>query len=125
MQASSVNAFLNDSVGQVGVLVSIYYGLTGVACTVLFRDSLLKSLRTFLLAGVLASGGGLFMLFMGGYSVWDTVSQSGWGTEAPVLVSLALGIPFLLLARRLNPAYFERFHAGRDRSKVATISAVA
>ena len=126
IQAASVNTFLTNSVGQVGVLVSVYYGLTGIACTVLFRSALLKSIRTFMLAGVMATGGGLFMLFMGGYSVWDTVSTSGWGTEAPVLVSLALGIPFLLLARRLNPAHFRRSRAGHDRGKAeTTVTAVA
>ncbi len=124
-QASSVNTFLTNSVDQVGVLISVYYGLTGIACTVYFRGVLLRSVRTFLLAGVMSAGGGIFMLFMGGYSMWDTISQDGWGTEAPVLVSLALGLPFLLLARRLNPAYFRRRRAGDQAGADTAFTAVA
>jgi hypothetical protein len=56
----------------------------------------------------LCTGGGLFMLFLGGYSVFTTIRDQGWGTEAPVLVALALGVPFLLMAQSSNPGHFQR-----------------
>lgn len=117
--AASVNTFLVNSVAQVGVLVSVYYGLTGVACTVYFRNALLGSLKMFLLAGVLSLGGGVFMLYMGGYSIWTTVGGQGWGAEAPVLVSLGLGVPLLVAARLLNSPHFRRKATTHDRAVLA------
>lgn len=108
VKSPSVGTFLTNSVNQVGVMIALYYGLTGLTCTWYFRHVLFRSLKTFVLAGIFAFGGGVFMLFMGGYSVVTTVQNSGWGTEAPVLASLALGIPALAAAWINNPEFFRR-----------------
>src|SRR5439155_1563684 len=82
-----------------GASVTPFSGLTGLSCAWFFRHMLFLGLKIFLLAGIFAFGGKVFMLVMGGYSVYTTVRDSGFGTEAPVLVSLALGISALILAR--------------------------
>ena len=110
VKASSVQIFLTNSVNQVGVLVSLYYGLTGIACTWYFRRILFRNLKTFLLAGLFSGGGGLFMLGLSTWNVINTIqsSGSGWDTEKPVLYSLALGIPALAVAWYRNPQFFRR-----------------
>ena len=110
VQSPSIGTFLSDSVLQVGVLVSVYYSLTGFACAWFFRHALLRSIKTFIFAGVFALGGGVFIGALAIYNVYNTISGSsdGWSIERPVLVSLALGLPVLLLAWLLNPAFFRR-----------------
>ncbi|MGH2929027.1 MAG: APC family permease, partial [Solirubrobacteraceae bacterium] len=56
---------LGDTISALGFSVVFYYGFTGLACAVYFRRDLLKSVRNFVLAGVIPLIGGLMMGYIG------------------------------------------------------------
>jgi len=108
---------LNDSITALGFAVCFYYGFTGLACGWYFRKELFKSLRGFVLAGLLPVLGGVMMGFIfvkafivdsgSGYNY----SQPVLGIQIPILIgvgSLLLGIPLMLItATKLRP-FFRR-----------------
>jgi amino acid transporter len=101
----SVNSFFQNAISNIGVLVAIYYGLAGLACAWAFRRVLRRSPAVLILAGVLPTIGGLFLLWIG----YEVVALAGVKASAPVLITLGLGVPLLLLAWALNrTGYFRR-----------------
>jgi amino acid transporter len=53
---------LGDTISALGFAVCFYYGFTGIACAFYYRRELFKSMRNFILAGLIPVVGGL-MLF--------------------------------------------------------------
>jgi amino acid transporter len=105
--SDSVSKVFGNLILNIGVLVAVYYGVTGLASTWAFRKVLFSSRRVFLFAGVLPLIGGLLLLAIGGY-----VTYVAWTTDIttalPVLVTLALGLPLLLVAVVTNRSGFFR-----------------
>ncbi|HSP10033.1 MAG TPA: APC family permease [Candidatus Dormibacteraeota bacterium] len=105
--SDSVSSVFANLILDIGVLVSVYYGVTGIACFWAFRKVLTTSPKLLMFAGVLPLAGGLALLALGGY-----VTYQSWTTDIttalPVLVAMALGIPLLLLAVITNRSGFFR-----------------
>lgn len=108
---------LNDSITALGFAVCFYYGFTGLACGWYFRHELLKSVRGFVLAGVLPVLGGVMMgfVFVKAWIVESNqsynYSQPLFGIQIPIVIgigSLLLGIPLMLLAAAKLRPYFRR-----------------
>jgi hypothetical protein len=109
---------LADSIASLGLMIALYLGLTGVACTVYYRRQLFVSVKNFLLIGVAPLAGAVML----GYvfvkeciSLADPAnSESGnswFGVGPPLLIGaifLGLGVVLMLLQRRANPTYFRR-----------------
>ena len=102
------------SIAAVGLAIAVYYGLSGISCIVLFRRHLLKSVRHFVMIGVLPAIGGVTLLYVFCKTVIDAYDADyapgtvfGVGT---VLVFgtllLALGVPLMLICARKYPAFF-------------------
>jgi amino acid transporter len=98
----SVGTVFGNLILDIGVLVALYYGITGIACTWAFRKVLLTSITRFIFAGVLPLLGGLFLLGVAYVVVAPTSlplgQASDWGTSLPILITVALGVPLLLIA---------------------------
>ena len=105
--SDSVSSVFANLILDIGVLVAVYYGVTGIACFWAFRKVLTTGVRLFLFAGLLPLVGGLALLALGGY-----VTYTSWTTDIstalPVLVAMALGIPLLLVAVVTNRSGFFR-----------------
>jgi amino acid transporter len=108
---------LNDSITALGFAVCFYYGFTGLACGWFYRRELLKSVRGFLLAGLVPVLGGAMMAFIF-VKAWIVESDPNYnysapffGIQVPIVIGiggLLLGIPFMLIAFvKLRP-YFRR-----------------
>jgi amino acid transporter len=108
---------LNDSITALGFAVCFYYGFTGLACGWYFRRELFKSLRGFVLAGLMPVLGGAMMAFIF-VKAWIVESNPDYnysapwfGIQVPIVIgigSLLLGVPLMLLAwAKLRP-YFRR-----------------
>jgi hypothetical protein len=92
--SSSSNDVFNNLVDNIGVLVAVYYGITGLACAWAFRAVVGRHWRgtfTMVLAPLV---GGAVLLFVG-----YEVIVSGWPGSLPDVVVLASGIPALIWAR--------------------------
>ena len=90
---------LGDSITALGFAVCFYYGFTGVACVVYYRNELFKSARRVLLVGVLPLLGaaGMFWIF---YKAYVTDSGNSYNYSKPLLgiqVPIVIGIGGLLL----------------------------
>jgi amino acid transporter len=105
---------LTDSILALGLCIAFYYGLTGFACTLLYRRELLKSAKNFVFMGVFPTAGALLMVFLFIESVLTlnkTATASILGLATPLAIgaaSLLLGIVLMFLAQWTSPDFFGR-----------------
>ena len=105
---------LDDSIEALGLCIAFYYALTGFACVVIYRRQLLKSVRNFVLMGLLPASGGAIMVFLlveSCISLANKASGSAFGIGLPLVIaaaSLVSGIILMVAARRSLPAFFRR-----------------
>lgn len=115
---------LFDSIAALGLMIAFYYGMTGFACTWYFRGELTRSVRAFILAGVLPLLGGLMLLGVFVKSVIDlsdpensTAGDSWLGLGPPVVIGIGFLLmgPVLMLLWRFSghPEFF------RGRAEIA------
>jgi amino acid transporter len=95
---------------DIGILVALYYGVTGIASAWAFRKVLFTSITRFLFAGLLPLVGGLVLFFFA-YAVLVPSSlpfgqAEDWATGLPILVTVGVGLPLVLLARAFNRTGF-------------------
>lgn len=76
---------LGDAIAALGFAVAFYYGITGFACVIYYRRELLRSVRNFVMVGVLPLAGGLMLtgLF---WKAFHDYSQKDFNYSAPVHV---------------------------------------
>jgi amino acid transporter len=105
---------LDDSILAVGLPIAFYYALTGFACAVLYRRALLKSLRNFVLMGLVPFTGALLMVFLfvkSCIALAGSASTTILGIGTPVFIgagSLLAGFLLMTLARLSVPAFFRQ-----------------
>jgi amino acid transporter len=99
----SVNNLFANLILDIGVLVAVYYGVTGLASAWAFRKVLFSSVRLFIFAGLLPFIGGLFLFAIAGYVVSQDV-----GSAVPILVTMGLGLPLVVLAAATSRSGFFR-----------------
>jgi amino acid transporter len=108
---------LNDTISALGFAVCFYYGFTGLACAVYFRRELFKSVRNFVLAGLIPVVGGGMMAYVAvkafGYynHHGNNYSKPIIGIETPIFVGvggLILGIVLMFVSWPFFRGYFGR-----------------
>jgi len=108
---------LNDSITGIGFAICFYYGFTGLACAWYFRRELFKSVRSFVLVGLLPLLGGLMMAgvfvkaFIEDSKHVNAYSHPLFGVEVPIVIGvggLLLGIPIMLLCAVKFREFFRR-----------------
>ncbi len=93
--SSSVNEIFSYLISDIGVLVAIYYGATGLACAWAFRKAAFERTSFFFTGILLPALSALFMFWVG-----FEVVRSTWGRPVvPIFVVLGLGVPFVLIAK--------------------------
>jgi amino acid transporter len=107
---------LADCVAGLGILVCIYYGFTGFACTIFYRHQLTKSVRNFVGLGLVPTVGGLVLMgiivkAVSFYSNADNDSSPPLlGLGVPVwigILGVGSGVLLMLYRRVTAPAYFQ------------------
>ncbi len=108
---------LGDSITALGFSICFYYGFTGLACAWYYRRDLFKSVRHFVLVGLLPLAGAVLMFAVFGkafhdYSQPDAgYSKPLWGIQIPIVIgigTLLLGIPLMLICWAKYRPYFRR-----------------
>jgi amino acid transporter len=108
---------LGDAVAALGFAVCFYYGFTGLACAMYFRRELFKSVRNFVLAGLIPVVGGIMMAYIGvkAYGYYNTAgnnySKPFLGIQTPIFIGiggLILGIVLMFAAWPFFSGYFGR-----------------
>ena len=93
--ASNVSNILGYLITDLGVLVAIYYGATGLACAWAFRKVAFERWTFFLTGILLPALAGLFMFWIG----FEVIRQNWSSHMAPAIVVIAVGIPLVIVAK--------------------------
>ncbi|MDK9353539.1 APC family permease [Propionibacterium freudenreichii] len=107
-------------IGAIGLLIALYYGMTGFACVWLYRRTLTSSPRNLMMRGVLPMFGGLSLMAMFGFALvqyakpdylvddaGNNVTLFGIGAVAVVgMGTLAVGAVLMVIQQLVNPAFF-------------------
>jgi amino acid transporter len=120
---------LFDSISALGLMIAFYYGLTGYACVVFYRRELFRSLKRFVLVGLLPLIGALILTAVFIKSCVDlsdpenSASGDSWFGIGPPLV---IGIGFLILGAVLMVIWYLAGHREffRTRTEVAVPEAL-
>ena len=108
---------LGDSITALGFSVCFYYGFTGLACAWYFRQELFKSVRRFVLAGLLPLAGCVMMFDVFGKAFHDySQPDAGYakplfGIQIPIVIgigTLLLGVPLMLICAAKFREFFRR-----------------
>ena len=102
------------SIAAVGMAIAVYYGLSGISCIWYFRRWLTKSLKNFLLIGVLPGFGGVVLLYVFVKTIWDARNADyGYGTLLGIgtvlligTILLIVGVPLMLWCSKRYPEFF-------------------
>ena len=108
---------LGDSITALGFSICFYYGFTGLACAWYYRHDLFKSVRHFVLVGLLPLAGCVLMFAVFGKAFHD-YSQTGsgyskplWGIQIPIVIgigTLLLGVPLMVICAVKYRTFFRR-----------------
>jgi amino acid transporter len=110
LKAGKLNNIVTAGVTAIGILVSFYYGLAGIACAVYYRKRALRGVGAFLAMFLFPLASGVTLWALAGYLIqqdWTNPSYPGLAFEAdntkfqalvPILVILS-GIPVLIFSR--------------------------
>jgi len=98
----SVNNLFGHLIGDIGVLIAFYYGVTGLACAWAYRRVALKSAVFFFTGILLPFISGILLLLVG----VEVVRSSGVQYSLPILITFALGIPLVVITRFVTKGNF-------------------
>ncbi|MGW0040560.1 APC family permease [Rhodococcus sp. NPDC003348] len=111
-----------DSVAAIGIAVGFYYGMTGLACAWLYRDTLRQGGREAWLRVLLPLTGGAMLLFAAGWTTvtsfaadygetaWTLPFAPHWQVGGVFLLgvgSMLIGLPLMWWCKRREPAFFD------------------
>jgi hypothetical protein len=113
-------SLLSALIGSIGLMIAFYYGLTGFACVWFYRKTLFTSFRHAIMRGLFPLAGGLMLLAVFIYGVYNFAQPSwltdangknvtifGIGAEAVVGIGgLLLGVVLMIVWRVIRPQYF-------------------
>ncbi len=118
-------------VGSVGLMIAFYYGLTGFACAWYYRNTLTRSVRDFVMRGVVPLVGGVGLLIVLIYGLiqyakpqWLTddagnnITILGFGAVAAVGIgALVLGLILMVVWWAVAPGFFRGHTMTRGRAR--------
>lgn len=103
----SVGTVLTDAIDAIGLQITIYYGLAGLAAVVLFRRHLFSSVKNFFFMGLWPLAGSIFMFVVLAESIGPNggkVDEIGVGAIAlgiiPLVIYWVKGSPFFKMPAR-------------------------
>lgn len=105
---------LAASIDSVGLMIAIYYGLTGIICPIYYWRYIFKSVKNFLFIGLAPLTGGLILYWTFAKSTLDSFQkpETTWfGIESYWVMGMALlaiGVPIMLWWASRDSAFFKR-----------------
>jgi amino acid transporter len=99
--SSSISSVMQSLISAIGVLVSIYYGMSGLACVWYYRRILRRDWKTSLLRGIWPLSSAVFLLILGIMQL----PTLGWNVSLLTIGSILIGV---------LPMLYFRFHYRSD-----------
>ena len=106
-----------DAFTSLSLTIAFYYGITGFACVIYYRRHLLKSVRNFVMIGVLPFIGGCVLTFIMIKAIIEYAHADGGyakpflGIGSPIAIALltvVLGLITMVIQRFWMPDFFKR-----------------
>ena len=105
---------LAASIGSVGLMIALYYGLTGIVCPIYYRRHIFSSLKNFVFVGLAPLIGGAVLFWTFAKATIDSFQKPGtawFGIESSWvmgMILLAIGIPIMLWTASRDSSFFRR-----------------
>lgn len=101
--SESIGGVMGSLISAIGVMVSIYYGLTGLACVWYYRRSLTRDAGTLFMRGIWPGLSAIFLLYLGARQVPDL----GGEVAGLTVGALALGVvPMIYFRLRYKSGFY-------------------
>ena len=101
--SASVNQILKDTINAIGVLIAIYYGLSGIACAAYYRQANRRNRKLWWLRGAWPVASALFVFAV---AAWQ-LGTAGVRADAGIIGLLLLGfIPMYYYRRLYSSEYY-------------------
>jgi amino acid transporter len=101
--SESVGAVMSNLISAIGIMVSFYYGMTGLACAYYYRKVLRRDKKTLFLKGIWPVGSAIFLLIL----AIVQIPALGWSVSLFTLGTLALGcLPMLYYRGKYRSAFY-------------------
>ncbi len=132
LSVTSHNHLIADAFTSLALTIAFYYGFTGFACVIFYRRELFKSVKNFVMIGVLPMAGGLILTWVLIKAVIDySKPHAGYakpflGIGSPIaiaLLTIILGFVGMVIMRFSSPEFFRRKPEVVDPAIVATAPA--
>lgn len=102
--SESIGTVMGSLISAIGVLVSFYYGLTGLACAWYYRKTLYRNWQTFLMRGLWPAASALFLLYLG----FAQIPALGTAVALWTVGAIALGaVPMLYFKLRYGSTFYQ------------------
>ena len=101
--SESIGGVMSRLISAIGVMVALYYGMTGAACVWYYRRSLTADTRTLIMRGVWPGLSAAFLLYLGARQTLEL----GIEVAGLTLAALAMGLlPMLYFRFRYKSAFY-------------------
>lgn len=103
--SESIASVMESLISSIGVMVSFYYGMSGLACAFYYRKILRRNWKILLMRGIWPTSAAIFLLILGVMQL----PSLGWSVSLFTLGAIALGcLPMVYYRLRYrSPFYFE------------------
>jgi amino acid transporter len=101
-QVKSINDVFANLILNIGVLIAFYYGVTGLTSAWAYRKVAFQRASFFVTGVLFPLVGGVVLLYVD----YQVIKGAGWSTGGPVIITMALGIPLVIVARLVTRGDF-------------------
>jgi amino acid transporter len=101
--SESIGAVMTSLISAIGVMVSFYYGLTGLACAYYYRKVLRSNRKTLLMKGILPVSSAIFLLILAAMQI----PSLGWSVSLFTLGAIAIGcLPMVYYRLKYRSSFY-------------------
>ncbi len=102
--SESIGAVMASLISAIGVMVSFYYGMTGLACAYYYRKVLRQSRQMLWMRGIWPAGSAIFLLILAAIQL----PALGWSVSLFTIGAISLGcLPMLYYRFRYRSAFYD------------------
>ncbi|MFM7425974.1 MAG: hypothetical protein ACKO7W_13455 [Elainella sp.] len=101
--STSIGSLMSSLISSIGVMVSFYYGMSGLACAWYYRKILRRDWKTLLMRGIYPATAAVFLLILGLLQL----PSLGWSVSLFTIGAVAAGcLPMLYFRRRYRSTFY-------------------
>ena len=101
--SDSISAVMASLISSIGVMVSFYYGMTGLACAWYYRRVLRRNWKILWIRGIYPIASAIFLLIVG----LVQLPQLGWSVSLLTIGAIAIGLlPMLYFRAKYGSAFY-------------------